>query len=56
MMKLCKNDMSCYPLETDKDSVKKKNRDISCQPTPFSVFFCGPSPILLKFGMFVDFY
>ena len=30
------------------------NWDIPCQLTPFSVFFCRPSPILLKFGMFVD--
>ena len=28
--------------------------DIRCQLTPFSVFFCQPSLILLKFGMFVD--
>ena len=27
--------------------------DIPCQLTPFSAFFCRPSPILLKFGMFV---
>ena len=27
--------------------------DILCQLTPFSAFFGRPSPILLKFGMFV---
>ena len=27
--------------------------DIPRQLTPFSTFFCRPSPILLKFGMFV---
>ena len=30
-----------------------RNRDIPCQLTPFLVFFGRPSPILLKFGMFV---
>ena len=28
-------------------------RDIPCQLTHFSAFFCRPSPILLKFDMFV---
>ena len=30
-----------------------RQKGIPCQLTPFSAFFCRPSPILLKFGMFV---
>ena len=47
----CKIDLP-FPVE-DFKLKRFLYRPILCQLTPFSAFFSRPSPILLKFGMFV---